>query len=83
MTEIQLYRTNDMGMTAFLRLQGHSVQHAEAEENGTVYFHFFPTDTLLEHTDEFISGRATVEPKAYNREYGAVKSLFQTVRHRH
>lgn len=78
-----MYRTNDMGMAAFLQMQGHQVQDAQVDGSGTVYFFFFPTDHMLQQADAFLNGSALVEPKSYNREYGAIKSLFQQVRHRH
>lgn len=71
----EFYRTNDMGMATFLKLEGHPCQ--DLQWSGTTCFWVFRvTDALLEATEDFLAGDARVEPKAYNKEYNATKREF-------
>lgn len=69
------YRTNDMAMATFLRMQGHAVQHIQWI-GGTCYWIFSVTDSLLDQVEEFTDGHARVEPREYNRVFTQTKREF-------
>lgn len=67
-----MYRTNDMALVSFLRMNGHSVQSV-FWSNETCYWTFYPTDALLELADQFTQGGAQVEPRDYNKFFNITK----------
>lgn len=71
----EFYRTNDMGMATFLKLEGNPCQDLQWKGD-TCYWIFRVTDALLESTEAFLEGTARVEPKAYNKEYNSTKREF-------
>jgi hypothetical protein len=73
--KIEYFRTNDMAMTTYLRLQDHPVQGVYWEA-GTCYWKFHATEALLRDVDEFVNDRALVNPKRYNRAFNSTKQEF-------
>lgn len=69
------YRTNDMALVTFLRMQGHSVQEVRWEDQ-TCYWFFMIIGTLTTDLDAYTGGTARVEPKEYNRVFGRTKREF-------
>lgn len=78
----EFYRTNDMAMSTFLKLNQHDLQ-AVRWESGTCYWIFRVTDAILDLVEDFTAGRALVEPKAYNRIFTATKREFYDSRNHH
>ena len=66
------YRTSNMALVSFLKVQGHAPQ-AIHWEGDSCYWYFDKSDPLLEQVDVFMSGVAKVEPKEYNRIFGLTK----------
>jgi hypothetical protein len=71
----EFFRTNDMAMATFLKLNSHSVQRM-TWVGGTCYWIFRVTDDLLECVEEFTAGEARVEPREYNRVFTQTKREF-------
>lgn len=71
----EFYRTNDMAMATFLKMQSHSVQ-CMTWEGRTCYWVFRITDNLLDCVEEFTAGEARVEPRGYNRVFTQTKREF-------
>ena len=71
----EFYRTNDMGMATFLKLEGHPCQEM-LWQGDVCYWVFRVTDALLDDTEDFLDGSARVEPKAYNKEFNLTKREF-------
>lgn len=69
------YRTNDMAMVTFLKVEDHPVQKI-LWERGTCYWIFRISDALLDAIDSFTDREARIEPKEYNRVYGQTKKEF-------
>lgn len=69
----ELYRTNDMGMVAWLRCNGFRSVDNYRDSDRTCWWAFSPVPTLLSCADLYLSGNATVEPKRYNHFYATAK----------
>lgn len=69
------YRTNDMAMATYLKMQGHPVQTL-MWEGDVCYWVFRVTDALLEETEVFLADEARVNPKLFNKEFFITKSQF-------
>lgn len=69
------YRTNDMAMVTFLKIQGHPVQEV-AWESDTCYWIFRITEVLLGQVEMFLAGEARIEPREYNRVFNSTKREF-------
>ena len=69
------YRTNDMAMATYLKMQGHPVQTL-IWAHDVCFWVFRVTDALLEETEVFLEGGARVEPRAYNRTFSDTKREF-------
>ena len=68
----EFHRVNDMALVTFLKMRGHTVQ--DVVWNGsTCYWLFRVTDGLLDLVDDFVEGRALVEPREYNRAFSDTK----------
>lgn len=66
------YRTDDMGLVAYLRCEG--FMPCGGDWNGRDrYWEFEVTDSLLEAANKFTTRGALVEPRRYNQEFAAVK----------
>lgn len=75
----ELFRTNDMGMAAFLTLYGHGIQDTEWD-GGTCYWKFLLGNSLNELVETWLAGQALVEPIAYNRAFNILKKgLLNTI----
>lgn len=74
------FSTNDMAMATYLRMEGHPVQRCEwpADEESCLWF-FYATESLMISFNDFTGGTALVEPRRYNREFGATKREFYKV----
>lgn len=70
--DFEHFRTNDMAMATFLRMQGHAVQEI-FWETGTCYWRFVVTGQLLKDMSDFQDGRALVDPRTYNRMFAITK----------
>ncbi len=75
----QFYRTNDMALVTFLRLEG-QVHQAVVWEHHTCYWIFERTNGLSESIDAFNEGIALVEPKAWSKMYNITKTEFHESR---
>lgn len=71
----EFYRCNDMGVVTYLRCEGYTAQ-AMQWENGTCYWVFRISDSLLDHLDRYQGNNAQVNPRDYNRRYAEVKREF-------
>jgi hypothetical protein len=69
------YRTNDMALVTFLKLEGQAVQSV-VWDVGTCYWIFDRSASLLESVDAFMEDKATVKPKEYNRVFSQTKREF-------
>lgn len=69
------FRTDNMGMVTFLKMKGHTVQTVEWR-GPTCFWNFRVTDSLLDLTEDFLSGEAVVEPQEYSRRYRETKKEF-------
>lgn len=71
----EFYRTNDMAMATYLKLEGHPSQTV-LWHGGTCYWVFRISDRLLDLADGFVGGDARVEPREYNRVFTQTKREF-------
>lgn len=71
----EFYRTDNMGMASWLKMQGHTPQRVRWEDQ-TCYWYFDKSDLLLGSVDAFLEGEARVEPKEYNRIFLLTKREF-------
>jgi len=71
----QFYRTNDMAMVTYLKMEGHTSQRCVWEAQ-TCYWWFRITDSLLECVEKFSDGLALIEPREYNRLFTQTKREF-------
>lgn len=69
------YRSSDMALVTYLRMNGHSVQEAEWNST-TCHWVFRANDHLLELTERFAKGDALVDPREFNREFAKTKAEF-------
>lgn len=69
------FRSNDMGVVTYLRIEGHTSQ-AMDWEGRTCYWVFAKTPSLMEHVEKFQSDQAQVNPRVYNRRYAETKREF-------
>jgi len=71
----EFHRINDMAMVTFLKLKGHTPQ--DVQWNGTTcYWVFRVSDSVLDLIDDFVEGKALVEPREYNRAFSETKRQF-------
>ena len=75
MTTSEYFRTNDMGMAAFLELSGHCHQSVEFSGD-TLFWLFLITPGLLKFTDMFANDKASVEPREYSKHYAEIRRSF-------
>lgn len=74
--EQEFYRTSDMGLVTYLRIEGHEPQ-GTVKDGDQVYWVFIFSEGLRDTVDRFASSEARVDPKMFNREYArAKKELF-------
>lgn len=69
------YRTNDMAMVTFLKINGHAVQGVRWEA-GTCYWLFRVSEVMLSQVEMFLSGKARIEPREFNRVFSHTKREF-------
>jgi hypothetical protein len=75
----EFFRTNDMGLAAYLTLNGHDLQ-GEDWQGGTCYWKFLLTPSVHERVEVWLAGEALVEPIAYNRAFNSIKKgLLSTI----
>lgn len=67
------YKTNQMGLVSFLKLEGHTPQSIRWEEDDTCYWYFDKSDSLLGLVDQFLGGESKVEPREFNRIFGLTR----------
>ena len=79
--ETQEFRTDDMALTTWLRMQGHTPQ-AIRWDGDQCYWIFICNDSLLYLFDQFQKGQSQVEVRAYNRAFSATKREFYDSRPR-
>lgn len=70
-----MFRTSDMAMATYLKLEGHTPQVVEWN-SGTCYWYFDKTTALELDIAAFQDKKATVEPTEYNRVYSQTKREF-------
>lgn len=68
----QFFKTNDLGMAAYLTLNGHDVQ-GQDWQGGTCYWVFLLTVSLNDLVELYLSHQAVVEPVAYNRAFNPLR----------
>ena len=71
----EFYRTTDMSLVTFLKMEGHTPQDI-LWEDPTCYWIFRITDSLLDAVDDYTEGAARVDPREYNREFSTTKREF-------
>jgi hypothetical protein len=77
----EFYKTTDMALVTYLRMEGHTVQTTGWIGN-TCHWAFAKTTELLGLVDQFARDEALVNPKSYNKEFSQTKSeLYQTDPH--
>lgn len=69
----EILRTNDMAMATYLRLLGHPVQEVYWDES-QCYWKFLINQNLLRAYEDFVSGKALVDPKEFSKTYSITKS---------
>ena len=69
------YRTGDMAMATYLKMEGHPVQTL-VWEGDVCYWVFRVTDALLECTEIFLEDEARVNPRQFNKEFNVTKRQF-------
>jgi len=73
------FRTNDLGLAAYLTLNGHASQ-GEDWQGGTCYWKFLLIPSINELVELYLSHQALVEPVAYNRAFNPLrKGLLSTL----
>lgn len=73
------YKTNDMALVTYLRIQGHPVQGTRWLSNSCVWV-FRINDNLLGLVDNFMDDRALVNPKEFNRHFTDTKKELYSQR---
>lgn len=68
----EFHKVNDMALVTFLKMRGHTVQDV-TWSGQTCYWLFRVTDGLMDLIDDFVEGRARVEPREYNRMFSDTK----------
>lgn len=71
------YRTTDMALVTFLKLEGNTPQDVIWHEV-SCYWIFRVSDGLLDAIDDFTQGDARVEPRGFNSEFGRTKREFHS-----
>lgn len=74
-SSVDQFRTNDMAMAAYLRMNGHSTQKIEWSE-GTCRWFFLAVPALVEQVNKFLADTALVNPRQYNRSFAETKREF-------
>lgn len=75
----QFFKTNDLGLAAFLTMSDHPLQ-GEEWQAGTCYWKFLLIPSINELVEQYISRKALVEPVAYNRAFNPLrKGLLSTL----
>ncbi len=69
------YRSSDMGVVTYLRVEGHTPQ-TMIWENDTCYWSFRITPALLSQLENYLADTSLVNPRDYNRRYAEVKREF-------
>jgi hypothetical protein len=69
------YRSSDMAMVTYLKLNGHPVQQV-LWMGDTCTWVFRVTDPLLDATEDFLAYRARVEPREYNKKFNETRKEF-------
>lgn len=72
-TMVRQFRTSDMALATFLRLELYDVQEVKIDDTGTCYWYFDGVDSLHESCEAFREGIARVEPREYNRLFAVTK----------
>jgi hypothetical protein len=76
MMDSEVFRTNDMGMVAWLRYKGHETTAHARDDHGTCWWTFRYGQQLQLDANTFTGGEALVDPKLYNMFYARGKSDF-------
>lgn len=75
MPEYDDFVTNDMGLVAYLKLEGYDAQRIEYDGEVCRWRYIIMAD-LLDAVEAFTSEAAVVNPREYNRAYAQVKKEF-------
>lgn len=67
------YRTSDMALVTYLRMEGFDVQDVILDESSTCYWYFCQEPEFLQRVGVFRNGDARVEPKEFNRMFMVTK----------
>jgi hypothetical protein len=70
------FRTNDMAMVTYLRMNGHSVQACAYEADGDCWWQFLACDAITDLYNDFTQWKALVEPREYSKHFSATKREF-------
>lgn len=76
------FRSDDMGMVTYLKLEGHTPQKI-GYEGESCFWWFMITDSLLAAIESFGAREAQVEPREYSKMYAATKREFYDHYDRH
>lgn len=72
------FKTNDLGLAAYLTLNGHSVQGQEWQA-GTCYWKFLLIPSVNDLVELYTSHQAVVEPVAYCRAFNPLRKGLLSV----
>jgi hypothetical protein len=78
MTATPTYRTSDMALSAYLKVEGHDCQDVVLDGD-TCYWIFVSTPRLVGCIEAFRGGAVQVDLKEYNRLFGATKREFYSL----
>jgi len=71
------YKTNDMALVTYLRIQGHPPQGTRWHSSSCMWV-FRVNNSLIELVDAFMDDKALVNPKEFNRHFtDTKKELYQ------
>lgn len=71
----RFYRTDDMAMATFLRMEGFTAQQV-GWIGETCYWWFSSGDNLVDCVEAFLNGEASIEPREYSRQFALSKREF-------
>lgn len=71
----QHFRTDDMALVTFLKVEGHTPQEV-GYEGDTCYWWFLITDAMLATVQAFGAREGLVEPREYSKMFATTKNEF-------
>lgn len=72
-TDVELFKTNDMSMAAFLSLSTEPLRVEWNDKDNSCYWYFQDTVELSDLVTDFSGGKASVDPKVYSYRYAQMK----------